>query len=99
MSTKDTERLDRLDLRRDADARPTERADTGRRRCPAWDDSGKTALIWAADTGEVESARILLHAGAKVNATAYDGASAIKRARANNHPNVVALLKSAGAKE
>ena len=58
---------------------------------------GSTALMFAAQTGSVESARLLLAAGANANDAAGDGKSALSMAAFSGHTDVATLLLSAGA--
>lgn len=58
---------------------------------------GSTAIIFAAEAGDAESARHLLAAGAHVNDTAADGASALVRAAFAGQPAVARVLIDAGA--
>ena len=58
---------------------------------------GTTALIFAAEVGDADSARHLLAAGADVNDTAADGNSALVRAAFSGHSAVAKLLIDAGA--
>jgi ankyrin repeat protein len=58
---------------------------------------GSTALVMAAQSGSVESARLLLAAGARANDAAADGNSALVMAAFSGHPEVAALLLEAGA--
>jgi ankyrin repeat protein len=60
---------------------------------------GRTALIVVcAYYGGVAVCRVLINAGARVNATAGDGATALMKAAGNNKADVVEYLLSAGAK-
>jgi ankyrin repeat protein len=58
---------------------------------------GSTALLFAAQSGDAESARLLLAAGANVNDTAADGNSALVLATFAGHPSVARVLIDAGA--
>jgi len=58
---------------------------------------GSTALLFAAQVGDVESTRLLLNAGADVNDTAADGGSALVVATFSGHGNVARVLIDAGA--
>jgi ankyrin repeat protein len=58
---------------------------------------GSTALLFAAQAGDAESARLLLAAGANVNDTAADGRSALVLAAFAGHPSVAAVLIDHGA--
>jgi ankyrin repeat protein len=58
---------------------------------------GSTALIFAAQNGSVDAARLLLGAGANANDTAADGKSALVMAAFSGHTNVALLLLDAGA--
>jgi uncharacterized protein len=58
---------------------------------------GSTALLLAARVGDVESARLLLAAGAKVNDTAPDGNSALVIASYSDHLDMAAFLLENGA--
>ena len=58
---------------------------------------GSTALILAALSGETESARLLLAAGANANDVAADGRSALITAAFSGHTEVAQLLLTAGA--
>jgi uncharacterized protein len=59
--------------------------------------AGLTALIFAARVGDVESARVLLEAGANVNDTADEGLSALGFATVRGHVPVATLLLARGA--
>lgn len=58
---------------------------------------GTTALLFAAENGSVESARLLLAAGARVDDAAADGRSALVTAVFAGHRDVATLLLDAGA--
>ncbi len=58
---------------------------------------GSTPLLFAARVGDVESARLLLAAGADVNDSQSDGASALVVAAHSGHAAVGALLLDKGA--
>ncbi len=60
---------------------------------------GMTALYMAAMNGWAEPVRLLIKAGANVNAKDMDGRTPLNRARVGKHAAVVELLKSAGAVE
>lgn len=58
---------------------------------------GSTALLFAAQTGSVESARLLLAAGANANDVAGDGKSALVLAAFSANGDVAKVLLDAGA--
>ncbi len=58
---------------------------------------GATALLFAARVGDVESARVLLKAGADPNDAQPDGVSALVLSAHSGHGNVAALLLEHGA--
>lgn len=58
---------------------------------------GSTALLFAARAGDVDSARLLLRAGADVNDAMPDGTSALVLAAHSGHGELAALLLEAGA--
>jgi uncharacterized protein len=58
---------------------------------------GSTALLFAAQVGDVKSAALLLAAGANVNDTAADGNSALVLATFAGHPAVARVLVDNGA--
>ena len=58
---------------------------------------GFTPLLFAARHGRVESARLLLDAGANVNQTGPDGASALVTASFSGHGELAAFLLERGA--
>lgn len=60
-------------------------------------NGGSTALMLAAQNGSVESARLLLAAGANANDTAGDGKSALVMAAMAGHSDVALMLLNAGA--
>ena len=59
--------------------------------------AGLTALLFAARVGDVETARLLLDAGANVNDTADEGLSALGFATVRGHIPVALLLLERGA--
>jgi ankyrin repeat protein len=61
------------------------------------DAGGSTALLFAASSGDVESARLLLDRGADVNDTSADGNSALVLAAFSGHGPVARLLIERGA--
>ena len=61
------------------------------------ESGGFTPLLFAARVGDVASARLLVAAGADVNETAPDGASALAIAAFSGHGAVAALLLDHGA--
>ena len=58
---------------------------------------GSTALLFAARSGDEESARLLVAAGANINDALPDGASALVVAAHSGHSRVAALLLDKGA--
>ncbi len=56
------------------------------------DESGQTALMLAADRGDIDQARALLDAGAEVKLTDPHGATALMRAVQSGNAELVALL-------
>ena len=60
-------------------------------------EGGSTALLFAARSGDVESARLLLAAGADVDEAAADGNPAMVVAAHGGHGSLAALLLRAGA--
>jgi ankyrin repeat protein len=61
------------------------------------DSGGRTALLFAAQVGDVESAMRLIAAKADVNDTAADGNSALVLATFAGHPEVARVLIDSGA--
>jgi ankyrin repeat protein len=61
------------------------------------DQGGFTPLLFAAREGDIESARMLLDAGANVNDAAPNGASALAVATLSGHGTFAALLLDKGA--
>ena len=60
-------------------------------------EGGSTALLFAVRSGDVESARLLIAAGADVHDTAADGNTALVIAAHSGHGSLAALLLRAGA--
>jgi ankyrin repeat protein len=60
---------------------------------------GFTAFIQAAWKGKLETAQLLLAAGANPNAVAITGKTALAYARKENRVEVVAWLENLGARE
>lgn len=60
------------------------------------DEHGWTALMYAAGAGQAESVRVLIARGADVSAVGRRG-SALSIAARTNHPEIVKVLKQAGA--
>jgi len=58
---------------------------------------GQTALMWAAAEGHAEVVRLLIEAGADLNAADKEGTTALILATLNGHLDVAALLLDAGA--
>jgi len=58
----------------------------------ATDNSGYTALIYAADKGDKDVVQMLLNAGANVNATGEDGSTALILAADKGHLEIVSSL-------
>mmetsp|Transcript_15998 Transcript_15998/g.24940 ORF Transcript_15998/g.24940 Transcript_15998/m.24940 type:complete len:392 (+) Transcript_15998:144-1319(+) len=63
----------------------------------AADETGQTALHFAADKGAADCAKLLVQAGANVNATDREGISALQAAVIMGHVDVTAMLLEAGA--
>lgn len=70
---------------------------TAKEHAHAVDFGGSTALLFAASSGDAESARVLLEHGADVNDTAADGNSALVLAAFSGHGAVARLLVERGA--
>lgn len=69
--------------------------------CPdieARDSRGRTALYWTGISGYLESAQMLIDAGADINAEIEDWGSPLYAAVKNNHFDVVKLLLDRGAR-
>lgn len=62
-----------------------------------FDAGGFTPLLFAARHGDIDSARLLLDAGADVNDTAADGNSALVLAAMSGHPRLAEILLERGA--
>ncbi len=60
-------------------------------------EGGSTALLFAARSGDLESTRLLLAAGADVHDTAADGNTALNIAAHSGHGSLAAFLLDAGA--
>lgn len=52
----------------------------------------------AATRGDAETVKLLLAAGADVNARIASGQTALTYAREENHPEIIRLLQEAGAR-
>jgi ankyrin repeat protein len=61
------------------------------------DDGGSTPILFAARSGDLESARLLVAAGADVNDTAADGNTALIIAAHSGHGTLAAYLLDEGA--
>ncbi len=61
------------------------------------EEGGSSAMFFAARVGDVESAELLLDAGADVNDEAPDGASVLVMAAHSNHRPLASLLLARGA--
>ena len=61
-------------------------------------NNGKTALMLLAFLGNSAAVELLIHKKVDVNAKDADGKSALDYATEDNYPNVIRLLKRAGAK-
>ena len=56
-------------------------------------------MYWASLKGHLEVVRALLDAKAEVNKAASGGRTPLSKALSNNHPEVAAFLRDAGANE
>ena len=65
----------------------------------AQDNDGWTALVGAANAGNIEATKILIKAGANVNAQDHDGNTTLSIAREAGSTEIVKLLIEAGAKD
>ncbi|MGB8690219.1 MAG: ankyrin repeat domain-containing protein, partial [Microcoleus sp.] len=63
------------------------------------DDSGATALMWAAHRGCAGAVKILIDAVADINHKNLGNYTALMLAEFNGYKEVVKLLKSAGSRE
>lgn len=61
------------------------------------DSSGRTALMEAAEAGQIDAAHLLIQHGADVNAAARTG-NALETAERTGHMDVAALLRHSGAR-
>ena len=61
------------------------------------DTTGSTALQWAAHNGNAETVQMLVDKGADINSRWKDGTPVIDNAQ--GRPEILAILKQAGAKE
>jgi ankyrin repeat protein len=52
--------------------------------------------MWAAQTGQANTVRLLLHHGAAVSAKSTEGLTALRIAEQENHEEVARLLREAG---
>lgn len=68
-------------------------------RVNAKNDIGSTALMLAVSNGSVAMIKALIAQGANVNAKTDDGFTALSHAKLFRRPEVIDLLKKAGAKE
>jgi ankyrin repeat protein len=60
---------------------------------------GATPLMFAAGAGKSELVRMLLAAGAEVNARLGDGTTALAWAKQHGYPQTAELLRQAGGRE
>jgi hypothetical protein len=69
----------------------------------AWTDAkdagGQTALMYAANNGQLEMVQLLLASQAQVNVWDRNGQSALSYARLQGHREIEQALKAAGAAE
>jgi ankyrin repeat protein len=65
----------------------------------AKDKNGDSALLYVSDFGFTDIAKFLIEKGADVNVKNKEGDSALYWANYNKHPQIIKLLKDAGAKE
>jgi ankyrin repeat protein/Flp pilus assembly protein TadD len=65
----------------------------------AQNKNGITALMVASFQGNVPTVRLLIARGGNVNRRADDGSTAVSLATSKNHPDVVTILKQAGARD
>jgi len=63
------------------------------------DELGRTPLMYAARDGNLEKVKQLLKRGADVNLQDNNGRTALRYATAFGYEEIIALLKSYGAKE
>ena len=62
------------------------------------DENGETALHLASYWGDSEIVKMLIEAGADVNAVNKDGETALYWASLKGHQEIIKILKEAGAK-
>jgi ankyrin repeat protein len=60
---------------------------------------GLTALVYAAQGGQIENIECLIAEGANVNAKSKSGETALKFAETTDRKDIIDLLKENGAKE
>jgi ankyrin repeat protein len=62
-------------------------------RIDAVDEEGKTALMFAVETGQIHLVKYLLDAGANVDVIDKNGLTALRMAKANYSEDIVELLR------
>lgn len=65
--------------------------------CDQVDGGGRTALHWASEKGQIDSAKVLLQHGWKVDSVDIDGSTALNVAANRGHISLVHLLVERGA--
>jgi ankyrin repeat protein len=63
------------------------------------DNSGSTALMWAAAQGYEETVKLLIQSGADINQKNQGGYTALMLAEFNGYKSVVQQLRNANAQE